>query len=250
MHFNNTTVRFRNNKPYLLKKTIITLSVIGFLVYMFLSVNWLTFLILFLFVGLPIVFKIRKQPSEGKGFFGKVKNFYKNMYKDYVIDKLPLDFNCTENEITISLHRAELIKNKPSHETFTIKKDDIAGIMFDDTDNDFLIMFQDASVLVSDEETMKQLRTIHQQNSTICFRTETPEECLDLLSKCGYQLEKLSEIEDEEEETEDPELVANQKNESVNNDETSIIDNLKETKTETIKEKAETKTETEMEEQK
>lgn len=212
MHLNSSLVRFRNNKPYLLKKTLITILVLGFFVYMFISLNWLTFLILFLFVGLPIIFKIRKQPSEGKGFLGKVKNFYKNMYKDYVIDEIPLDFNCNENEITITLHRAELVKNKPACEIFTIKKDAIAGIMFDDTDCDFLILFQDADVVVCDENTMKQLRTVHQQNSTVCFRVDEFDKYLELFSKYKYQVEKLSEIEDEEEETEDPELMEKQIN--------------------------------------
>ena len=210
MHLNNTIVRFRNNKPYLLKKTIITLTIIGLFTYMIISLNWLTCLILFLFVGLPIIFKVRKQPSEGKGFFGKVKNFYKNMYKDYVIDEIPIDVHCDVDKITINLHKAEFIKNVAALETFEIQKDNIAGILFDDTDNDFLIMFQEARVTVLNEDTSDVLRTVNQLNSTICFRVDDPEAYLNIFNDCGFVVEKLSEIQDEEEETEDPELVAQQ----------------------------------------
>ena len=216
MHFKNTIVRFRNNKPYLLKKTLITVAVLGFFVYMFVSLNWLTSLILFLFIGLPIIFKIRKQPSEGKGFFGKVKNFYKNMYKDYVIDTIPVDFTCNEDEMIVVLHKAEIVKGKTAIETFNIKKDKIAGIMLDDTDEDILIMFQEADVNVSDESTQKELRTVIQQDSTICFSIKENPTIVDMLKENGYEIELLSEIEDEEEETEDPELVSKQ-NESENN---------------------------------
>lgn len=224
MHFKNTVVRFRNNKPYLLKKTLITVAVLGFFVYMFISLNWLTSLILFLFIGLPIIFKIRKQPSEGKGFFGKVKNFYKNMYKDYVIDTIPVDFTCNKDEMIVVLHRAEIIKGKTAVETFNIKKDKIAGIMLDDTDEDILIMFQEADVNVLDESTQKELRTVIQQDSTICFSIKENPTIVDMLKENGYEIELLSEIEDEEEETEDPELVAKQ-NENENTNENEIAEN-------------------------
>lgn len=224
MHFKNTVVRFRNNKPYLLKKTLITVAVLGFFVYMFISLNWLTSLILFLFIGLPIIFKIRKQPSEGKGFFGKVKNFYKNMYKDYVIDTIPVDFTCNKDEMIVVLHRAEIVKGKTAVETFNIKKDKIAGIMLDDTDEDILIMFQEADVNVLDESTQKELRTVIQQDSTICFSIKENPTIVDMLKENGYEIELLSEIEDEEEETEDPELVAKQ-NENENTNENEIAEN-------------------------
>ena len=223
MHFKNTNVRFRNNKPYLLKKTIITITVLGFFTYLCVSLDWLTFLILFLFIGLPIIFKIRKQPSEGKGFFGKVKNFYKNMYKNYVIDSVPMDFTCNEDEILIVLHKAEIIKGKTAVETFAIKKNSIAGIMFDDTDQDILIMFQEAKVNVLDEETKNELRNITQQDSTICFSVKENPNIVDELKEKGYEIEFLSEIEDEEEETEDPELVAKQ---NENENENITTDNM------------------------
>lgn len=235
MHFKNTTVRFRNNKPYLLKKVLVTIAVLGFFTYMFISLNWLTSLILFLFIGLPIIFKIRKQPSEGKGFFGKVKNFYKNMYKDYVIDTVPIDFTCNEDEITLDLHRAEIVKSKPALETFNIKKSNIAGIMFDDTDEDILIMFQEANISIFDENTKKELRTVIQQDSTVCFSIKENPDIINVLKDNGYEIELLSEIENEEEETEDPELVAKQsesdpvnenigKNEIISDD--STIENI------------------------
>lgn len=226
MEFKNSRVRFRNNKPYLTKKVIMTIVVVGFCLYLLLTTHWLTSLILFLFMGLPFIFKIKKQPSEGKGVFGKFKNFYKNLYKNYIIDELPISIDYDDEKITICLHRAEIIKKKIAMEQYTIKKDKIAGIMYDDTDKDVLIMFEEAEVNVFEEETTALLRTVIQNNASVCFSVKENETLIDVLKENGYEIDILSEIENEPEETEDPELANtnNETGESEMESETTIDD--------------------------
>ena len=227
INYKNSRVRFRNNKPYLAKKIVLTCVVVGLFLYFILTLPWITSLILFLFSGLPIIFKIRKQPSEGKGFFGKVKNFYKNLYKNYVIDEIPVSVKMDEDKMHIALHKAELIRNIPVTEIFTIKKDKIAGILFDDFDNDLLIMFEEAFVSAVDEKTENEVRSLTQMNATICFNIGEDLSIIDKMKDLGYVVEKLTEIEDAVEETEDPELVAKEETETDSNEvETSETENV------------------------
>ena len=233
INYKNSRVRFRNNKPYLTKKIVLTCVVVGLFLYFILTLPWITSLILFLFSGLPIIFKIRKQPSEGKGFFGKVKNFYKNLYKNYVIDEIPVGVKIDEEKLHIALYKAELIKDIPVTEIYTIKKDKIAGILFDDIDNDILIMFEEAYISAIDEKTEKEIRNVTQMNATICFNVEEDTSIVDKMKELGYVVEKLTEIEDAEEETEDPELAKKDEEvseaESIENEvkEETVVENNK-----------------------
>lgn len=218
MVFDSVKVRFRNNKPFLFKKIFITAFFLGLFIYFVTNLPLIVSVIIFLCVGLPMFFKIRKQPTEGRGFFGKVKSYYKNLYKDYVIDYLPFNIDVNADEINIVLRKAEIIKRKTVDEYFNIKKNDIAGILYDDIDNDILIMFQKSEVIAKCNETIK--RKSIQTNATICFHI-VDEKIVELFLSNNYEIERLSEIHDEEEETEDPELV--QKSENNNSAITNIV---------------------------
>lgn len=236
----NSRVRFRNNKPYLLKKIIVTALVVGIVVYFAVTMHWLSNLFMFLFVGLPIIVKISKQPSEGKSFFGKLANFYKTMYKQYVIDNLPTDVEVTENTITVTLHKAERIYFHTVDEKFTISKDDIAGILYDDQEDDILIMFQKANILATDSKTQRTIKKTSQTNSTICFCLNNNLDILNAIHGFNYPIERLSEIEDAEAETDDPELLVNKllaqykpKNDVIDAEATDISESESESKSET-----------------
>lgn len=204
MKFESSRVRFRNNKPYLLKKVLITLLVIGISIYCILSLHWLVTVMLFCFTGIPLILKIRKQPTEGKGFFGKVKNYYKNMYKDYVIDFLPMELYIEDETVDIKLEKAEYFQKTTVDEYFHIQKSDIAGILYDDIDKDILIVFEKAKVTAKAGDVIK--REIMQSNGGICFSILEHPEVVDILKDKQYDVEYLSEIQNEQEETEDPEL--------------------------------------------
>ena len=233
MKYKNSRVRFRNNKPFLFKKIAVTVLVLGALVYFFIGLPLAVSIILFLFIGIPIMVKVRKQPSEGKGFFGKVKNYYKNLYKDYIIDFLPISVDIDEDKINIVLEKAEFFRGATVDEHFTIKKDKIAGILYDDIENDLLIMFETADIVARSKGVNK--RHIIQQNGNVCFNIADNISILDILSENNYTVEKLSEIEDEEEETEDPELSNKTDSEKMlevlkNNKDNSLSSILKEAK--------------------
>lgn len=203
----NARVRFKNNKPYLAKKIAVTVFIIAIVAFFAIKMHWITNLLLFLFTGLPLMIKISKQPAEGKGFFGKVINYYKNLYKYYLIDVLPVEIEVSNNEIQLNLLRAEQVHFQTVDEKYLIKKDDIAGILYDDIEDDLLIMFQKAEIEVINSETKKNIRKTRQHNSTICTSIKNYDEMFDLIKKLEYPIEKLSEIVDAEQETEDPELL-------------------------------------------
>ena len=209
MKTNSTKVRFKTNKPFLAKKIFTTLLIIGIIAYVISGMHIISIISLALCVGIPLAVKIGKQPAEGKGFFGKVANFYKTMYRQYVIDYLPTDIKVNDTETTIALHKAEKISFKLSDEIYTIKKDRIAGVLFDDISNDLLIMFQDADIDIFDSSTKKNTRHTKQFDSTICVSIENNCDIPKIMKDFNYPIEKLSEIDDGEQETEDPELLVN-----------------------------------------
>ena len=118
----NIRVRFKNNKPYLYKKIAVTAFLVAVVAYFGINMHWLTNLLLILFVGLPLAIKVAKQPAEGKGFFGKLTNFYKNMYKNYVIDVLPIETEVQEDKVIVTLHNAEIMKFVTVDEIYEINK--------------------------------------------------------------------------------------------------------------------------------
>lgn len=205
----NSRVRFKNNKPYLVKKVLVTLFVIGIILYFAINMHWITNLFLILFTGIPLAIKISKQPSEGKGFFGKLVNFYKNMYKSYIIDTLPIEVEVLRDKISITLQRAEKIHFRVVDENFVINTDDVAGILFDDQSDDILIMFQKAKIIAFNSETGSIVRQTKQHDSTIYFSLNGNEDIVKTFTEYGYPIEKLSEIEDAEQEERDPELLVN-----------------------------------------
>lgn len=205
----NVRVRFKNNKPYLAKKIGVTAFLVAIVAYFGINMHWLTNLLLILFVGLPLAIKVAKQPAEGKGFFGKITNFYKNMYKNYIIDVLPIETNVEEEKITISLHNAEIMRFATVDEVYEIAKNDVAGILFDDIGNDILVMFQKADITVNNTKTGKKVRKTKQHDSTICFGVSDNISLVEDMKKFGYPIETLSEIEDAEPEERDPELLVN-----------------------------------------
>ena len=207
MHFKNSLVRFKNNKPFVLKKTLVTLAIIAFIIYSYAQLNLIFAIVFTAIIGLTLVIKIRKQPTEGKGVFGKLKTFYKNLYRQFIVDVLPIDVKITTEQLSITLNRAEIIKRHIVNEKFVIKKDKIAGILYDDTDEDLLILFEEASITAKDIDTDKVIRQLFQFNSAICFRIKDDTSIVQNLINEDYPVEKLSEIQDEEEETEDPELL-------------------------------------------
>ena len=205
----NSRVRFKNNKPYLAKKIVVTALFFALISYFVINMHWITNLILLLFLGLPLAVKVAKQPAEGKGFFGKIANFYKNMYKNYLIDVLPIEYEVTEEKFTIKLHNAETMKFKTVDETYEIAKNDVAGILFDDASNDILVMFQKADIAVTNTKTGAKVRNTKQHDATVCFGIEDNLSIVEDFKKFGYPIETLSEIEDAEPEERDPELLVN-----------------------------------------
>ena len=205
----NSRVRFKNNKPYLAKKLVVTGLFVALIAYFVINMHWLTNIILLLFVGLPLAIKVAKQPAEGKGFFGKIANFYKNMYKNYVIDVLPIETVVAEENIDITLHNAESMKFKTVDEIYHIAKNDVAGILFDDTSMDLLVMFQKADIDVVDTKSGKKVRKTKQHDATVCFSIKDNASIVDVLKEYKYPIETLSEIEDAEQEERDPELLVN-----------------------------------------
>ena len=205
----NSRVRFKNNKPYLAKKVLVTAFIISIILFFALKMHWITNLFLLLFTGIPLMIKISKQPAEGKGFFGKLANFYKNMYKSYVIDTLPVDVEVLEDKISLTLHRAEKIHFRVVDENFFISKNDIAGILFDEQSDDVLIMFQTAKIIAFNSETGDIVRQTKQHDSTVCFCLNGNTDIVNTLSEYRYPIEKFSEIEDAEQEERDPELLVN-----------------------------------------
>jgi hypothetical protein len=205
----NSRVRFKNNKPYLIKKIFVTVFVIAIVLYFAINMHWITNFFLLMFTGIPLLIKISKQPSEGKGFFGKLVNFYKNMYKNYIIDILPVNAEISENKVSLSLQKAEYINFHLVDESFMIEKDDVAGVLFDEEGDDVLIMFQTAQIVAFDSNTGNIVRKTKQHNSTICFSLNGNTKIVEDFTKFGYPIEKLSEIEDAEQEERDPELLVN-----------------------------------------
>lgn len=231
MHYNNSLVRFKNNKPYLLKKILVTILVIAFIIYSYAQLDPAFAIMFTLIVGTSLFFKIRKQEAEGKGFFGKFKNFYKNLYRQFIIDVLPIDVKIDTEQLSVTLHRAEIIKRCTVNEKFVIKKDKIANILYDDVDEDILIMFEEALVTAKDVKSDKVVRKLFQFNSTICFRISEDTSIVQQLIDLNYPIEKLSEIHDEEEETEDPELVEQKTKQESESDINASTDVITENKT-------------------
>jgi hypothetical protein len=231
MYYNNSLVRFKNNKPYLFKKIFVTLAVAAFTIYSYAQLDPAFAIIFTLIVGTSLVFKIRKQPTEGKGFSGKVRTFYKNLYRHFIVDVLPVNIKIDNDQIVLVLQKAEIIKRHVVDEKFVIKKDKIANILYDDVDEDILIMFEEALITAKDVKTDKVIRKLFQFNSTICFRIAEDTSIVQQLTNFNYSVEKLSEIEDEPEETEDPELVnleLTETGEQPNENETNSIVNVDE----------------------
>lgn len=140
---------------------------------------------------------------------GKLVNFYKTLYKDYVIDKLPIDVSISEKNITLTLHNAEKMRFQTVDETFVISPDNVAGILYDDLENDILIMFQEADIDIRSIKTQKNIRKTKQFNSAICFGLNEQTSLVDEFKKYNYPIEYLSEIENAEQEEYDPELLVN-----------------------------------------
>ena len=213
-NFKNTTVRFKTNKPYLLKKVFMTTLTLGALTLFFAKLPFITAMIFFLLIIVPIVVKISKQQSEGRGIIGKFINYYKNLYKEHKIDKTPITVNVTEDEIKVDLIRCELIKNKPVSACYSIQKKEIAGMLYDDVDNDIVIMFTSADIDIhfSDDGSRVNKKNVKYYDTSIAFNINEHLSLIDDLKSYEYPIEYLSEIDDSDVETEDPELAETQEN--------------------------------------
>ena len=207
INIDNTRVRFHNNKPYMAKKIILTTVVTLLLFYFYISLPLVAAIAITIFSLIWMLVKINKTPADGGKFSDKVKYFIKNNNQGYLIDTLPVKIKIKEDRLLVRVVRAERFTFDTVDECFSIKKDKIAGILYDDIDEELLIVFQDATITARTSDGNKVKRTATQSNGSLCFGIKNSLEILDNLYGFNYPVEILSEISDEDEETEDPELV-------------------------------------------
>ena len=186
LNFNCETI-FKTNRPFLLKKTLITLFVLAFIFYLIVTDG----IIEIIMVSLSFIiyfFRIGKS-LKAKGKFPKnVLTWYRDLYKKNKWDILPVSFWCDDSEIKITLSNAELIKGKPVTEEFTIKKENINVVNYYAVDNSFSFDFAHSDI------TLNNNKSVTQNNScVIIFPGEnTSQEILARLKENNYNVVQVS----------------------------------------------------------
>lgn len=186
LNFNCEAI-FKTNRPFLLKKTLITLFVLAFIFYLIITdgiieiiVVSLSFIVYFFRIGKSL---------KAKGKFPKnVLAWYRDLYKKNKWDILPVSFWCDNSEIRITLSNAELIKGKPVTEEFTVKKENINAINYYVVDNSFNFDF------IRSDITLSNGKSITQNNScVIIYPCESvSQEILAYLKENNYDVIQIS----------------------------------------------------------
>ena len=160
------TTRFKTSKPYLLKKIIITAVVLALFVYLIATRGIVEIIVLSISLFLMSALGGRKRNDEG--FFKGIFSSYKNMFKKYVVDDIPVVFDADDEKIEFTLFKAELFGNKIINEKYFIAKNDVGGVLCFDEDNSIIITFNKANVFLASEN-KKYNKNIQQQKSSVMF---------------------------------------------------------------------------------
>ena len=194
LNFNCETI-FRTNKPFVLKKTLVTLLVLGLVFYLLLT-NGFAELLIVAFSFFIYFFRIGKK-IKAKGKFPKnLIAWYKDLYKKNKWDILPVAFSCDDSNVNIVLSKAEFINRKPATEKFSVKKENLTSITFYSEDLSFRFNFKTADIFINDNPTPKT----QTDSCVIIYPDEnTGKEISYLLKNHGYTVTLCPEIEEKEE---------------------------------------------------
>ena len=160
--------RFKTNKPYLLKKAIITIAILSLFIYLVITRGIVELISLSLSLALLFVRKGNKNKNKDEGFVKGIITSYKNMFKKYVIDHVPVVVDVDNEKIELTLFKAELFGKKIINEKYLILKQDVKGVLCFNEDNSLIINFDKANINLESENS-KYKRSVKQQKSSVMF---------------------------------------------------------------------------------